>query len=83
VNPGYLKAAKIDTKCTKQPVGYNFDLAALTAATVNPAVTIRSTRAAELDTYNSKFHTIVWTSGMAFAGAATVLLPLNWDGRAN
>jgi hypothetical protein len=82
-NPGYLKASKIDTKCIKQPVGYTFDLDALTAETLNPAVADLVYQATELDTYNSKFHGIMWRVGAAFAGAETVLLPMNLDGRAH
>jgi hypothetical protein len=58
-NPGYLKAVKIDTKCTRQPVGYTFDLSALTAETINPEIADLVCKATELDTYNSKFHGIM------------------------
>jgi hypothetical protein len=83
--PGYLDPAyiKIDTTCVKKTVGYRFDLGAITAATANPAVAQLVYYETDLDAYSTIIPGVLWTIGIVFAGVATVILPINWDGRSH
>jgi hypothetical protein len=68
--------------CTRQHVGYGFDLSASLAKTVTPSfqdsVLSRAHTGDGTVVYQFRIH--VWTVGTAVSGAAVVTLIFMWDG---